>query len=66
MTPLSSALTRREEQVVRLAHLPNKEIATRLGIRPGTVRNQMQSAMEKLGVHTRTEAALVVRHLEAA
>lgn len=36
----------------------NKEIATTLGVAEKTVRNQMTRVFEKLGVTTRTEAAL--------
>jgi DNA-binding NarL/FixJ family response regulator len=38
--------------------LLNKEIAAALGLAEKTVRNQLTRVFEKLGVATRTEAAL--------
>jgi DNA-binding NarL/FixJ family response regulator len=37
----------------------DKEIAQMLGLQPKTVRNYLDRAFEKLGVHTRTEAAIL-------
>jgi DNA-binding NarL/FixJ family response regulator len=58
-------LTRRERQVV--AHLvdgaTNDEIAQRLGVRTATVRNLVSNVMRKLGVRSRTEAAVVALRL---
>jgi DNA-binding NarL/FixJ family response regulator len=55
------ALTRRELSVLRLvAHgLGNKEIASELGISTHTVKYHLASLLEKLGVHSRTEAVTI-------
>jgi len=37
----------------------DKEIAGTLGLRPKTVRNYLERVFEKLGVHTRTQAAVL-------
>ena len=52
-------LTRREVDVVRLAAegLRNAEIAERLFVTAKTVDHHLSSAMGKLGVHSRHEAA---------
>jgi DNA-binding CsgD family transcriptional regulator len=59
-------LTRREQQVLDLVAegLTNKQIALRLNITPQTVNVHLKSIYQKLGVHTRTAAAflLKVRH----
>jgi DNA-binding CsgD family transcriptional regulator len=51
-------LTARERQVVSyLAHgYTNEQIGVALGTRPRTIRNQLSSAYEKLGVASRAEA----------
>ncbi|OJY53039.1 response regulator transcription factor [Pseudonocardia sp. 73-21] len=56
-------LTDRERDVLRLAAdgLPNGEIATRLFLAEGTVRNYLSTAITKLGVRNRIEAAHVAR-----
>lgn len=56
-------LTARERDVLRLGAdgLPNAEIATRLHLAEGTVRNYLSTAMTKLGARNRTEAAKVAR-----
>jgi DNA-binding NarL/FixJ family response regulator len=38
--------------------LPNKEIAERLCLREGTVRNYISSVLQKTGLHDRTQVAL--------
>ncbi|RKS08147.1 DNA-binding NarL/FixJ family response regulator [Nocardiopsis sp. Huas11] len=52
-------LTRRQAQVLALmaTGLANREIAGRLGIRPHTVKNHVQSILGKLGVASRAAAA---------
>lgn len=56
-------LTERERDVLRLvaAGLANKQIATRLGIREGTVKAHLGSAFQRIGVSDRTSAALWAR-----
>src|SRR4051812_11577775 len=54
------ALTAREKQVLQLiaAGLPNKRIATRLGITEQTVKSHVTRIFERIGVRDRTNAAL--------
>ena len=56
-------LTDRERDVLRLAAQgePNAGIAERLFLAEGTVRNHLSSAIAKLGVRNRTEAAARAR-----
>lgn len=56
-------LTDRERDVLRLAAdgLPNGEIATSLFLAEGTVRNYLSTAITKLGVRNRIEAAHAAR-----
>jgi two-component system nitrate/nitrite response regulator NarL len=58
-----SALTRREREVVELIGegLSNKEIARRLEIELPTVKHHVHNVIEKLGVHSRLQAAAHVR-----
>lgn len=53
-------LTVREQQVLDLVEqgMKNKEIATELGIRPGTVKIHLKHIFEKTGVHGRYGLAL--------
>lgn len=53
-------LTAREQQVLALVErgMKNKEIATALGIRPGTVKIHLKHIFEKTGVHGRFGLAL--------
>ena len=55
-----SDLTVRERQVLDLVEMGkrNKEIATELGIRPGTVKIHLKHIFEKTGVHGRYGLAL--------
>ena len=56
-------LTDRERQVLRLAGdgLANAEIAGRLHLSEGTVRNYLSEAMRKLGASNRVAAARLAR-----
>jgi len=56
---LLGQLTQREREVLALivAGLDNKSIASRLAIGTGTVRAHVQHVLEKLGVHSKLEAA---------
>ena len=63
--PLDADLTDREHDVLVLLAkgLSNREIAERLYLSEGTVRNYVSSLLAKLGVHDRTQAAVIaVRH----
>jgi DNA-binding NarL/FixJ family response regulator len=65
----SAALTARESDVLRLIArgLPNKQIASQLGLGLRTVESHVSSLLGKLGVSSRTEAALyAVSHLHAS
>jgi serine/threonine protein kinase/DNA-binding CsgD family transcriptional regulator len=62
-TPID--LTERELEVIQLLAegLTNKEIAAMLGVRPRTVKFHLDNIYSKLGVTTRTEAAIyALRH----
>lgn len=54
-------LTDRERSVLRLAGegVPNIDIASRLHLSEGTVRNYLSDAMSKIGAANRTEAARI-------
>jgi two-component system response regulator DesR len=56
-------LTDRERQVLRAAEegLTSADIATRLGLSDGTVRNYLSEIIAKLGVSNRIEAARLAR-----
>lgn len=62
---LPEPLTEREQQVLALLAqgLTNKEIALRLSLAEGTVKNNVTVILQKLGVHDRTQAALRARQL---
>jgi two-component system, NarL family, response regulator LiaR len=65
----SPALTARETDVLRLIArgLPNKQIASQLGLGLRTVESHVSSLLGKLGVSSRTEAALyAVSHRDAS
>ncbi|MFC2030848.1 response regulator [Chloroflexota bacterium] len=57
----AGAFTEREMDVLRLLvqGLSNPEIAQRLHLAPGTVRNYVSAILQKLGVSDRTQAAVV-------
>jgi DNA-binding NarL/FixJ family response regulator len=65
-TPLTDALTERELDVLRLlvkGH-SNPEIARRLHLAPGTVRNYVSGILQKLGAQDRTQAAVMALQLD--
>lgn len=55
----SNPLTPREREVLSaaLSGISHAEIAARLSVSEGTVRNHLSAAMQKLGTHNRMEAA---------
>jgi PAS domain S-box-containing protein len=57
--PPPPELTRREIEILRLlaAGASTRAMADRLHVSPATVRNHVQHILEKLGVHSRLEAA---------
>lgn len=59
-------LTTREQQVLQLVQsgLKNREIATSLGIRPGTVKIHLKHIFEKTGVRGRYSLALDLMRIE--
>jgi two-component system, NarL family, response regulator LiaR len=64
-TLITSKLTEREVEVLRLLArgLSNEDIAKKLFLSEGTVRNHISSIVDKLGVSDRTQAALIgVQH----
>jgi DNA-binding NarL/FixJ family response regulator len=63
--PAATRLTAREIEVVSLIDdgLSNKQIARRLCIEVPTVKNHVHSILEKLGAHSRGEAAARARRL---
>ena len=63
--PLAEPLSERELEVLRLlaTGASNREIADRLFIAEGTVKNHLTSILGKLGVRDRTQAALKAREL---
>lgn len=61
-------LTPRESQVLELVRqgMRNREIATALGIRPGTVKIHLRHIFEKTGIHGRFSLALNLMAASAA
>ena len=57
-------LTERERQVLRYAGegASGGEIATKLNLSEGTVRNYLSEAISKVGASNRIEAARIARH----
>jgi DNA-binding NarL/FixJ family response regulator len=62
---LAEPLSEREREILRLmAHgLTNLEIADRLSLAQGTVKNYVTTILQKLGARDRTQAALRAREL---
>lgn len=63
--PRRPALSPRELDVlscVALGHT-NAEVASELGLEPGTVKSYLRSAMRKLDAHTRTQAVVAARRV---
>jgi DNA-binding NarL/FixJ family response regulator len=60
-TLITGLLTEREVEVLRLIAngLSNADIAGRLFLSEGTVRNHISSVLAKLGVSDRTQAAVI-------
>jgi len=56
-------LTERERDLLRLVeqNLSTDEIAAKLFLSRGTVRNYVSAVLDKLGTHTRTEAVTLAR-----
>jgi DNA-binding NarL/FixJ family response regulator len=62
---LPEPFTEREREVLRLLTqgLSNREIAERLSLAEGTVKNYVTNILQKLGVRDRTQAAVRAREL---
>jgi DNA-binding NarL/FixJ family response regulator len=62
---LPEPLSEREQEILRLMALglSNREIADRLSLAQGTVKNYVTTILQKLGARDRTQAALRAREL---
>ena len=60
-SPLADALNEREQEILRLmTHgMSNAEIAKRMHLSEGTVRNYASSIFDKLGVEDRVQAVVL-------
>jgi DNA-binding NarL/FixJ family response regulator len=58
---LGKPLSNRELAVVALLHLSNKDIAYKLKLTPGTIKEYLCQIFLKLGANNRTDAALKFR-----
>ena len=65
-TSMQPQLTARESEIVGLLEqgLTNKEIASRLAVEAGTVKNHVHHILEKLSIHRRSEAIPTLRGRE--
>ena len=63
VSPDAAALTRRDREVLGLVAVgfSNKEIAEKLYLAEGTVKNRVSQLLEKIGARDRTQAALRAR-----
>ena len=63
--PLPDPLNEREAEILRLLAqgLTNREIAARLYLAEGTIKNYVSNILSKIGVRDRTQAALRAREL---
>lgn len=64
-TPVFDRFSDREVEILKLVGrgLSNKEIALRLSLTEGTVKNYVSGILQKLGVQDRTQAALKAREI---
>ena len=62
---LDEPLSEREQAILRMmaTGMTNREIATRLNLAHGTVKNYVTTILQKLGARDRTQAALRAREL---
>jgi DNA-binding NarL/FixJ family response regulator len=62
---LPQPLSEREHEILKLLALglSNREIASRLNLAQGTVKNYVTTILQKMGVRDRTQAALRAREL---
>ncbi|BEV73010.1 response regulator transcription factor [Paludibacterium sp. THUN1379] len=65
--PVHSRLTLRQSQILALLAqgASNKQICRQLSLAEGTVKNHLYAIFRLLGVHNRTEAAVLVERLQA-
>ncbi len=63
--PITAGLTLRQVEVLRLLARGTapRAVALSLGVSPVTVRNHIQTAMERLGAHSRLEAVMLASRI---